>query len=517
MRRSTSRRDGKVVFAAGSLVDGLTSGASATRISADARLSRRRPRVSTSTTRRTCAFSARAADRPRRRSSRTAGISEGPDPGSPRLAADQGRAAARLAGHDRRLVRRPPLERHRRRRDRRAARSRGLDEPRQPRRSCEHARTHELHGSRRRPSIRSRRTRSSTGRATASSGSRREPERRAAPARREPCRRARVAVRLARHQRRPGRRVHDHAREQQPRVPRPGRQRASRTSAAARAAARAWTSTSRSISSQHSQAYREAVITNLFYGCNIDPRRPLPLRLRRGAGQLPGQQLRPRRPRRRLRPLRGGRTEAARTTPTSRRRRSRRPAPACRGCRCSCGPATSSGARTRSSSPEPATSAPAGRGSGRRPRTPASADRSSSSTTGQRFRPRAATPLRRRSRPARSPLVDRAYAATFHAEDAERSGRRRERASSGRQHDQHATRRSWPAPSSPRRPTIPTVSVTAGRRGGDQGGAARDGHRPQAPGAPRDPGRRLRHRDHLPRVRARRLEPPDRRSRASTA
>ena len=59
--------------------------------------------------------------------------------------------------------------------------------------------------------------------------------------------------------------------------------------------------------SQHSQAYREAVTTNLFYGCNIDPRRPLPLRLRRGVGQLPGQQLRPRRPRRRLRSLRGGR------------------------------------------------------------------------------------------------------------------------------------------------------------------------------------------------------------------
>ena len=50
--------------------------------------------------------------------------------------------------------------------------------------------------------------------------------------------------------------------------------------------------------SQHSQAYREAVTTNLFYGCNMIHDVLYRYGLRRGGRQLPGQQLRPRRPRR---------------------------------------------------------------------------------------------------------------------------------------------------------------------------------------------------------------------------
>jgi hypothetical protein len=54
------------------------------------------------------------------------------DPGPPRLAADEGRAPARVATRDRRLLRRPPVERHGRRRHRRPARRRRLDRSRQP-------------------------------------------------------------------------------------------------------------------------------------------------------------------------------------------------------------------------------------------------------------------------------------------------------------------------------------------------------------------------------------------------
>ena len=88
------------------------------------------------------------------------------------------------------------------------------------------------------------------------------------------------------------------------------------------------------------------------------PRHPLPLRLQRGGGQLPGQQLRPRRAGQRLgqRPRR--RTVAAPTTRTS----PPRPTARSRGCRCTSGPtprptgtATST---TASSSTSTATASP---------------------------------------------------------------------------------------------------------------------------------------------------------------
>ena len=114
----------------------------------------------------------------------------------------------------------------------------------------------------------------------------------------------RLAVRLARHQRR-GRRGLRHDAGQQRRTPISTRTPTTRrTSAPARAAAPGCASTSRwtSPSTRRTTARRggEPVLRQQH-----DPRRPLPLRLRRPVGQLPGRQLRPRRRRGRLRPRRG--------------------------------------------------------------------------------------------------------------------------------------------------------------------------------------------------------------------
>ena len=153
-------------------------------------------------------------------------------------------------------------------------------------------------------------------------------------------------VRLARHQRRGRRGLRHDAGQQRPRLPRPGRQQRAglrleperRLPAALRLPdghhpARAGLSRGRGgeplLRQQH------------------DPRRPLPLRLRRRLGQLPGRQLRPRRRRGRLRPRRG----AGRQRHQQRQLlHARPPTVARRACRCTCGRATSSRA-SRTSSP----------------------------------------------------------------------------------------------------------------------------------------------------------------------
>ena len=100
-----------------------------------------------------------------------------------------------------------------------------------------------------------------------------------------------------------------------------------------------------------------------------DPRRPAPLRVRRGVGQLPGQQLRPRRHGQRLRPRRGGRRQ---------RHQQRQllhpgaPTAAAADADVPVAGQPVRRARTRSSSTASARSTPRGRASGRRPTAPGS-------------------------------------------------------------------------------------------------------------------------------------------------
>ena len=244
----------------------------------------------------------------------------------------------------------------------------------------------------------------------------------------------------------------------------------------------------------------------------------LPLRVRRGVGQLPGQQLRPRRHAAATTSAReaadgNGTNNANFSTP--------RPTTAARrGCRCTCGRATSSARQNQ-----------------RR----------------RRRRRRRSTPPGRASRPPATPagLPGRTlvYAGTGCAAatyptplptgELDRGRRRRHRRD---RVPVPASARRSPRPPAPKAlvvahnadgaapiltgsmiaapPDDPGGRGHAGRRHRDQGRDRRrpdDRQRPQAPGASRHPRRRLRERDHHPRVRARRLQPPHRRSRRSTA
>ena len=440
------------------------------------------------------------------------GISTCRDPGTARLAADAGRAAPRLAGHDRRLRRRAPLERGGGRRDGQAPGFDGLDEPR-------HAREPEHAVPRRRARRSSRRLASPV------------------PAEPRPRRVELPRLQLPTESPNDGPRAlvdnpadglaspfgwHDtngaagpeftitrgnnaHAyldqddNERQDFGSDARRRRGSRLRLPGRpGGARAVLQGRR----RHEPLLRLQRV----------PRHPLPLRVRRGVGQLPGQQLRPRRP--------GGdyvRCEAADGSGTNNANFST--------------PAADGAGAPRMQmflwpgqpvrAPEPGrhrrhrrTSAPAGRGSARRPRTPASAARSCSSTTGRRVRDRGLRAARRlpgRGDRARRPRHLHVPAGTI-AET--RAGRRRDRGhhrqQRGRQRADHRAARSSTAAG----PTIPTVSVTQTDGAAIKAVAARR----RAPSArtrrhPGHPRRRPRERDHLPRVRPRRLQPPHRRPR----
>ena len=239
------------------------------------------------------------------------------DHGAARLAADGGRAPARLAGRNRQLRRRELLERDGGRRHRRA--------PEEGRRD-DHRRDRGSRGGRPRRQASGGRDRVRAGpRILAEPGHRRlvlprlrprarESERRRPPARLQPGRQPRLAVRLARHRTAP---------------PAP-----SSRSRAGTTPMRTSTRTTNNAPdfgadveggagllfdnpidlNEHSQAYRDAVVTNLFFGCNTFH----DLLYIRGfdevVRELPGKQLRSRpgerrRAARRLRPLRGRRRQ----------------------------------------------------------------------------------------------------------------------------------------------------------------------------------------------------------------
>ena len=202
----------------------------------------------------------------------------------------------------------------------------------------------------------------------------------AAPARAEPGRRARVALRLARHERRP-RAPSSRSRGATTTTPTSTRTTTRRrTSAAARTAAWGSTSTSRPTLTEHAQFYRDAVVTNLFYGCNtfhdilyrygFDEASGNFQDNNYGRGGLGGDYVR-------CEAQDGSGTNNANfSTPTRADARHRRAADA---------DVPLAGEHDDVRAPEPgrrerasATSAPAGRGSALRPRTPASAARSSS-------------------------------------------------------------------------------------------------------------------------------------------
>ena len=438
-----------------------------------------------------------------------------------RLAADRRRPAARLARRDRRHVRgRPPVERRRRRGDRRAAEQGRLDEPRQPRRPQGRPASHASAAAGAGVPAR-------VPGQLADAGARRldlprlrvaerEPQRRRPHAGRQPGRLIGLAVRLARHQRRGGRRVTSRRRATTSTRTWTRTPTTRRTSAAARTAARGCDFDFPIDLTEHAQNYRDAAVANLFYVNNMIHdvlyrygfdeasgnfqannygrggdggdyvRAEAPGRQRHQQRQLlhaaddggaprmqmylwPGNQL-------------GAAERASRSTAARRYGATwARFAP----------PATNAGpdrARSRS------TAAPAARTPTTRPRVP-------DDELDRRRRRRHATRLLVPAAACRSP---------------QSLGARR--ASSSRTTPTGATpplltglddRR--------RRSTIPAVAVNQAdgtaikalhrRRPPQTGNAA------QAPGAPGHPRRRPRERDHHPRVRPWRLEPPDRRRR----
>ena len=143
---------------------------------------------------------------------------------------------------------------------------------------------------------------------------------------------------------------------------------------------------------QHAQNYRDAVVTNLFYGNNVFHDVMHGYGFNEAAGNFQANNYgrggtgattcAPRRP-----------TAAARTTPTSRRPSRRRPPAARRGCRCTSGPGTSSAPRTRWSSTGSARSTRRGHASA--PRRP-SPGRRAVHQRRQRLRGRRLPGLRRR-------------------------------------------------------------------------------------------------------------------------
>ena len=155
----------------------------------------------------------------------------------------------------------------------------------------------------------SRRARSTTARATACSSSRwRARTTGLARSSTNPADAVGVAVRLARHERHPRPRVHDHAGEQRARLPRPGRQQRRRLRLQPGRRARSRLRLPGRPERARAELPRRRGREPLLHEQRL-PRPPLPLRDGRGGGQLPGQQLRPRRTRRRLRPGRGGRRQ----------------------------------------------------------------------------------------------------------------------------------------------------------------------------------------------------------------
>ena len=189
--------------------------------------------------------------------------------------------------------------------------------------------------------------------------------------------------------------------------------------AAARTAARRSSSTSRSTLTEHAQTYRDADDGEPVLLEQHDPRPHVPLRVRRGVGQLPGQQLRPRRHRRRLRPRARRPTATAPTTPTSTRRRNdggtprmqmylwpgdavRRAEPRARSTASRRRPTAH---RTRASRPAPTTAGL----DGRRSSTPAPAARPTAAIR-PRCRPAAGSPSSTAARPTNPPRSARTCA-----------------------------------------------------------------------------------------------------------
>ena len=199
-------------------------------------------------------------------------------------------------------------------------------------------------------------------------------------ARHEPGRRGGLAVRLARHERPPRARVHDDSGSRGARLPRPGRRRVAGRRLRHRRRPRARLRLPGRPDAARAELPRRRRHQPLLHEQRL-PRSPLAPRDGRGGGELPGEQLRPRRPRGRLRPGRGGGRQRHEQRQLRRRRPSRRPAPACRGCRCTSGPETSSVPRTRSSSTASARSTPTGRASRPLRRSQARPARSSTQAT----------------------------------------------------------------------------------------------------------------------------------------
>ena len=146
-----------------------------------------------------------------------------------------------------------------------------------------------------------------------------EPDRRRPGARGESGRPERISVRLARHERRGRSGVHGHARQQRARLRRPDERQ--HPGSGQRPERRARSGLRLSAEPRGAPARLAAGVRDepLLLE-QRDPRRHAQLRLRRGVGQLPGQQLRQRRARQRRRSRRG----AGRQRPQQRQLRHRR-------------------------------------------------------------------------------------------------------------------------------------------------------------------------------------------------